>query len=117
FKIHESGRVSAGPRQTVDESEGDRIADDWKYDWHGAGRLKQRPHGPAAMGQDDIRRERDQVRRVSVNIGACVRHRSGYAGRNGRVLGNGSADGQGCETTFSGAPAHAEAFYGLQAGQ
>jgi hypothetical protein len=36
-------------------------------DQHSAGRLFQRPHDCAATGQDDIRRERDQLRRVSAN--------------------------------------------------
>src|SRR5215472_13930044 len=32
---------------------------------HGAARLEQRPHARAARGQDDVRGERDQFRRVS----------------------------------------------------
>src|SRR5215475_2767159 len=32
---------------------------------HGAARLEQRPHARAARGQDDVRGERDQFRRVA----------------------------------------------------
>ncbi len=46
----------------------DRIGDNREHDRHGAGRLQQWPHGRAARGQDDVRRERDQFRRVSANV-------------------------------------------------
>ena len=39
-----------------------------EHDRHGAGRLQQRRHGRAASGQNDVRRERDQFRRVSANV-------------------------------------------------
>ena len=70
---HETGDVAAWSRQAVDEAGADRIADDREHDRHGAGRLQQRPHGRAAMGQDDVRRERGQFRRVSANFGGIGR--------------------------------------------
>ena len=54
-------RLSTKPAPT-------RIGDDREYDRHGAGRLQQRPHGRAAMSQNDVRRERDQFRRVFANV-------------------------------------------------
>ena len=44
-----------------------------EHDRHGAGRLLQRPHGRPASGQDDVRRERDQFRRVSANAVGIAR--------------------------------------------
>ena len=38
-----------------------------EHDRHGAGRLQQRRHGRGAGGQNDVRRERDQFRRVFAN--------------------------------------------------
>ena len=67
FEQDEAGRVAARPRQAVDEAGADRIGDNHEHDRHSAGRLQQRPYGRAAMGQDDVRRERDQFRRVSAN--------------------------------------------------
>ena len=58
-------RLSTNPRA-------DRIDDLHEHDRHGAGRLLQRRHGPGAIGQDDVRRERDQFGHVSSNRG---RHR------------------------------------------
>ena len=55
-----------------------------EHDRHGAGRLQQRPPStPLPRGQDDVRRERDQFRRVSANvvgIGAAQRCRSAHCG-------------------------------------
>ena len=73
FGSHETGGVAAGPRQAVDEASGDRITGDREHDRHGAGRLQQRPHGRAAMGQDDVRRKRGQFRRMSANLGGIGR--------------------------------------------
>ena len=56
-----------GRARLVDEAGADRIGDLHEHDRHGAGRLQQRPHDRAAGGQDDVRRERDQFRRVSAN--------------------------------------------------
>ena len=69
FGSHEAGGIAARSRQAVDEAGADRIAGDWEHDRDGAGRLQQRPHGPGAVGQDDVRRERGQFRRVSANFG------------------------------------------------
>jgi hypothetical protein len=69
FESHETRGVAARPRQAVDEAAADRIDDDREHDRHGAGRLQQRPHWSGAMGQDDVRRERGQFRRVSANLG------------------------------------------------
>ena len=63
----EAGGVAAWPRQALDEAGADRIDDTAEHDRHGAGRLQQRRHSRGASGQDDVRRERDQFRRVSAN--------------------------------------------------
>ena len=63
-----SGGVAARPRQAFDEAGADRIGDDREHDRHRAGRLQQRPHGRAARGQDHVRRERGQFRRVFANV-------------------------------------------------
>ena len=68
FERHESGGVAARPRQAVDEAGAHWIDDDREHDRHGASRLEQRPHGRGALGQNDIRRERDQFRRVSAKV-------------------------------------------------
>ena len=85
FELHEAGGVAARPRQAIDEAGADRIGDDREHDRHGAGRLQQRPHGRGASGQDDVRRERDQFRRVSANVvgiaGAPADDRSARCGR------------------------------------
>jgi hypothetical protein len=60
--------VAARPRQTIDEAGADRIGDSCEHDRHGAGRLQHQPKRRGAAGQDDVRRERDQFRRV----GACA---------------------------------------------
>ena len=88
FESHETGGVAARPRQAVDEAGADRIDDDREHDRHGAGRLQQRPHGRGAMGQDDVRRERDQFRRVSANVGGIGR---GPAGVDPHVAADGPA--------------------------
>ena len=85
---HETGGVAARPRQAVDEAGADRIGDDREHDRHGAGRLQQRPHGRGAMGQDDVRRERDQFRRVPANLGGIGR---GPAGVDPHVAADGPA--------------------------
>jgi hypothetical protein len=69
FKLQKSSGVAARPRQAVNEAGADRIASNREHDRHGAGRLQQRSHGRGAMGQDDVRRERGQFRRVSANVG------------------------------------------------
>ena len=74
---HETGGVAARPRQAVDEAGADRIGDDREHDRHRAGRLQQRPHGRGAVGQDDVRRERGQFRRVFANLGGIGRGPAG----------------------------------------
>ena len=56
-----------GRARLLDEAGADRIGDGREHDRHGAGHLQQRRHGRAAIGQDDVRRERDQFRRVLAN--------------------------------------------------
>jgi hypothetical protein len=68
FGRQETGGIAAWPRQVVDEASANRIGDDREHDWHGAGRLQQRPHGRGAMGQDDVRRECGQFRGVPANV-------------------------------------------------
>ena len=65
FEHGEAGGVAARPRQALDEPGADRIRDLREHDRNGAGRLQQRRHNRAARGQDDVRGERDQFRRVS----------------------------------------------------
>ena len=77
-KVGEAGGVAARPRQALDEAGADRIGDD-------ARTRSARCGSPAAMaatvgaasGEDDVRRERDQFRRVSAN---ARRHRSRPSG-------------------------------------
>ena len=73
FEQGETGGVASRPRQTLDEAGADRIGDLHEHDRHGAGRLLQRPHGGAAWSQDDVRRERDQFRRVSASAVGVAR--------------------------------------------
>jgi hypothetical protein len=64
FEHQKAGVVAAWPRQTIDEAGTNRIGDDREYDRHSAGYLEQRLHA-VANSQDDVRRKRDQFRRVS----------------------------------------------------
>ncbi len=75
-----------GRARLVDEAGADRIGDDREHDRHGAGRLQQRPHGRGAMGQDDVRRERGQFRRVSANVGGIGRRPSAMSIRTLRPM-------------------------------
>jgi hypothetical protein len=59
FETHETGGIAAWPTQTINEAAGDRIGDNWEHDWHRACRLQQRLHARGAMGENDIRRERN----------------------------------------------------------
>ena len=61
--MNEPGGVAAGPRQALDETAPTGSVT-CEHDRHGAGRLQQGRHGCGARGQDDVRRERDQFRRV-----------------------------------------------------
>jgi hypothetical protein len=73
FVREKTGGVAAGPRQAIDEAGGDRIDGGREHDRHGVGRPKQRRHRRAAMGQNDVRRERGQFRSVSDNFGGIGR--------------------------------------------
>src|SRR5262249_4799785 len=64
FKGGKAGRVAARPRQSLDEAVTDRIGDLRENDRHAASRLLQCPYNRTASGQDDVRRECDQPRRV-----------------------------------------------------
>ncbi|MGB3658984.1 MAG: hypothetical protein WBA14_13765, partial [Pseudolabrys sp.] len=88
FEIHKAGGVAARPRQVIDEASTDRTGGDREHDWHRVCRLQRRPHGHGAMGQDEVRRERGQFRRVSAN-GGCIR--GGPAGVDLHVAADGPA--------------------------
>jgi hypothetical protein len=62
FERQEAGDVAARPREVVDKAGAHRIWDDREYDRHGTGRLQQGTHSHAAIGDNDIRCERDQFR-------------------------------------------------------
>src|SRR5262249_38385116 len=67
FEIDEAGGITAWPSETRDETGAHRIGNIHEHDWDGAGRPKQRTHGRSASGQDDIRRQLDQLRHISAN--------------------------------------------------
>src|SRR4029077_15864584 len=63
----------ARPRQTLDITGGNRVADTREHDGHGAGRLQQWREGGAGGSQDDLGRERDQFGRVFTHgVGLAV---------------------------------------------
>ena len=68
FVLGKSGGIPARSRQALDEAGADRIDDLREHNRDGAGRLQQRPHGCAASGHDDVRRERGQFRHVSADV-------------------------------------------------
>src|SRR5215471_14633076 len=57
--------VGARSRQALDPAAADRIDRRHEHNRHGAACLLQRAHDRAGRSQDDIRRERDQLRGVS----------------------------------------------------
>src|SRR5262245_3343927 len=65
FPRGKTGDVASWPRQAFDEAGPNRIGGPRKHDRHGASRLQQRRYDRAPRSQDDVRRERDQFRRVS----------------------------------------------------
>src|SRR5262245_18183453 len=73
FELDKSGRVTARPRQTVDEAGADRIGNKHEYDRHRAGCLQQRRHARSASGQYDIWIERDQFGGVSADAVGIAR--------------------------------------------
>ena len=74
--------------EAVNEAGANRIGAHREYDRHGAGGLQQWPHGRAAMGQNDVRRQRSQLRRELA--GFCGIH-SGPARVDPHVAANGPA--------------------------
>jgi hypothetical protein len=65
FVNRKTGGVAPRPRQAFDEAGPNRIGGPRKHDRHSASRLQQRRYYRASTSQDDVRRERDQFRRVS----------------------------------------------------
>jgi hypothetical protein len=69
FKPKNTGRIAAWLGHALDKAGTDLVGDIVEHDWHGASRLQQRPHARIASCSDDVRRERDQIVRVSANRG------------------------------------------------
>src|SRR5262249_1355189 len=57
--------IGAWSRQALDPAAADRIDGRHEHDRHGAAYLLKRAHDRPSRSQDDIRRERDQLRSVS----------------------------------------------------
>jgi len=51
----------------LDKASADRVGQIHEHDWNGVGCLQQQPSGRAANGQNDVRRERNQFRRISAD--------------------------------------------------
>src|SRR5262249_52488767 len=64
FRRGETRGVPARPRETLHPAAADRIDGRDEHDWHSAAHLLQRANDRARGGNDDIRRECDQFRRV-----------------------------------------------------
>src|SRR5262249_10089190 len=77
FIIHESSGVAAGPGQAIDEAGADWIGDAREHDRQRAADTLQGGYAQGAAGQDDIRRERNQFRRVSALAVSIVRAPAG----------------------------------------
>ena len=65
FDRHKTGGVATRPRQALHVAADNRIGGLYKHDRHGAGHLLQMTQGHTAIGQEDVRCKRDQLRRVS----------------------------------------------------
>src|SRR6516164_6335656 len=59
FKRHETRGIAAWSRKAVHQASANRIGGTYEHDWHSTGHLQQRRHARGAMGQDDLRLERD----------------------------------------------------------
>jgi hypothetical protein len=68
FELTESGGVTARPCKIFDETGSDRIGDPNEHDRHGTGRLQQRTCRRTAGGENDVRRQRHKLDRVSAGI-------------------------------------------------
>src|SRR5262249_48922752 len=77
FVIHEASGVAAGSGQAIDEAGADRIGDAREHDRQRAGDTLQGGYAQGAACQDDIRRERNQFRRVSALAVDIVRAPAG----------------------------------------
>ena len=64
FEGGEPGCIAARPRQAIYQAIADRVDDATEHDRHRAGRLLHCGHIEAGIGDDDVRRERDQFRRM-----------------------------------------------------
>src|SRR5262249_10872646 len=73
FKRKKSSSVAARPRQASDKSAADRIGWSPKYDRDCAGRLLQRSHAPAPIGQYDVGRLSNQLLRIFADEVAIAR--------------------------------------------
>src|SRR5262245_14571666 len=58
---------AAWPRQARDIASTDRIDGQREHNWRRAARFEQRPNYGAARGQNDVRCQRDQFRRLSTH--------------------------------------------------
>jgi hypothetical protein len=72
-----SGDVAPWPRQACDKPGADRIDGQREYNRHGAARLEQRAHARPTRGQDDVRRQRDQFRRLPAHAVGIARGPTG----------------------------------------
>ena len=68
-----AGGVATRPRQARDEAGAHRVDDIREHDRHGARLPLQRRHRRGAGGENDVRRERDQFRRVSAGAVGIAR--------------------------------------------
>src|SRR5262249_22731961 len=73
FVNRKTGGVAPRPRQAFDEAGPNRIGGPRKHDRYGASRLQQRRYYRASTSQDDVRRQRDQFKRVSEKESAIAR--------------------------------------------
>src|SRR5262245_50425430 len=67
FEIGKTGGVSTGTRQAVNEACTDRIGNNRKHDRYSAGRLQHGSYAGAAVREDDVWRERGQLRSLLAN--------------------------------------------------
>ncbi len=68
FGRNETGGVAAWPCQTFDEANADRVGRGGEHDWDATVYLLQGQNRRIGVCEDDIRFERDQLRRVAGNL-------------------------------------------------